>query len=146
MLVFLLFFFLNFWLCWVFTAAQAFLWLCELELLSSCHMQASHCDGLSCCGAWALGHVGLIVAAHGLSCSAACGIFPDQGSNPCLPHWQVDASPLSHQGNPREGFNDSLWRREESHIWHQNLEWRPMPRASVLFWALCQWFWIVTST
>ena len=23
--------------------------------------------------------------AHGLSCSAACGIFPDQGSNPCLP-------------------------------------------------------------
>ena len=23
--------------------------------------------------------------AHGLSCSAACGIFPDQGSNPCPP-------------------------------------------------------------
>ena len=24
---------------------------------------------------------------HGLSCSAACGIFPDQGSNPCPLHW-----------------------------------------------------------
>ena len=25
-----------------------------------------------------------------LSCPAACGIFRDQGSNPCLLHWQVD--------------------------------------------------------
>ena len=24
-----------------------------------------------------------------LSCSAVCGIFPDQGSNLCLLHWQV---------------------------------------------------------
>ena len=37
---------------------------------------------------------------HGLGCSAACGIFQDQGSNPCLPHWQVDSLPLSHQGSP----------------------------------------------
>ena len=34
---------------------------------------------------------GSVVVAHGLSCSAACGIFPDQGSNPCLLHWQVDS-------------------------------------------------------
>ena len=27
-----------------------------------------------------------------------CGIFLDQGSNPCLLHWQVDYLPLSHQG------------------------------------------------
>ena len=27
--------------------------------------------------------------AHGLSCSMACGIFPDQGSNPCPLHWQA---------------------------------------------------------
>ena len=26
---------------------------------------------------------GSVVVAHGPSCSAACGIFPDQGSNPC---------------------------------------------------------------
>ena len=36
--------------------------------------------------------------AQGLSCSEACGIFPDQGSNLCLLHWQVDSLPLSHQG------------------------------------------------
>ena len=28
---------------------------------------------------------------RGLSCSRACGIFPDQGSNPCPLHWQVDS-------------------------------------------------------
>ena len=35
-----------------------------------------------------------------LSCSTAYGIFPDQGSNPCLLHWQVDFLPLSQQGSP----------------------------------------------
>ena len=39
---------------------------------------------------------------HGLSCSAACGIIPDQGSNPCPLHWQVDSQPLCHQGSPRD--------------------------------------------
>ena len=36
--------------------------------------------------------------------SAACGIFPDQGSNPCLLHWQVDSLPLNHQGSPGKVF------------------------------------------
>ena len=43
---------------------------------------------------------GSVVVAYGLSCSAACGIFLDQGSNPCLLHWQMDSLPLSHQGSP----------------------------------------------
>ena len=33
--------------------------------------------------------LGSEVMAHGLSCSMARGIFPDQGSNPCSLHWQV---------------------------------------------------------
>ena len=36
---------------------------------------------------------------HGLSCSAAYGIFLDQGSNPCPLNWQADSYPLSHQGS-----------------------------------------------
>ena len=28
-----------------------------------------------------------VVVSHRLSCSTACGIFPDQGSNPCSLHW-----------------------------------------------------------
>ena len=40
------------------------------------------------------------VGSRGLSCSKACGIFPDQGSNPCSLRWQADYLPLSHQGSP----------------------------------------------
>ena len=43
---------------------------------------------------------GSVVVAHGPSCSAACGILPDQGSNPCPLHWQADSQPLCHQGSP----------------------------------------------
>ena len=43
---------------------------------------------------------GSVIVAHGPSCSAACGIFPDQGSNPCPLHWQADSQPLHHQGSP----------------------------------------------
>ena len=47
----------------------------------------SHHGGFSCCGARALGSRASVVVAPGLSCSAACGIFPDQGTNLCPLHW-----------------------------------------------------------
>ena len=43
---------------------------------------------------------GSVIVAHGPSCSTACGIFPDQGLNPCPLHWQADSQPLRHQGSP----------------------------------------------
>ena len=43
---------------------------------------------------------GSVVVAHGSSCSAACGIFPDQGLNLCPLHWQADSQLLRHQGSP----------------------------------------------
>ena len=43
---------------------------------------------------------GSAAVAHGPSRSAACGILPDQGSNPCPPHQQADSQPLRHQGSP----------------------------------------------
>ena len=43
---------------------------------------------------------GSVIVAHGPSCSAACGILPDQGSNPCPLHEQADSQPLRHQGSP----------------------------------------------
>ena len=45
---------------------------------------------------------GSVIVAHGPSRFAACGIFPDQGSNPCPLHWQADSQPLRHQGSPLE--------------------------------------------
>ena len=58
---------------------------------------------------WSTGssHAGSVVVAHGPSCSTACGILPDQGSNPCPLHWQADSQPLRHQGSPLYVFE--LW-------------------------------------
>ena len=78
------------------------------RLLSGCSAQASHLSGFSR-GTQALGPAGSAVVAcwlqssgsvavaHWLSCPMACGIFLDQGLNPCLLHWQVDSLPLSPQ-------------------------------------------------
>jgi len=68
-------------------------------LLSGFGTWASHCSSVPCCGAQALGCAGSVVVVLGLSCSKSLGIFPDQGSNPCLFHWQVGSSPLNHQGS-----------------------------------------------
>ena len=39
----------------------------------------------------ALGYAGSGVVAHGLSCSAACRLFLEQGSNLCHLYWQADS-------------------------------------------------------
>ena len=49
---------------------------------------------------------GSIAVASRLSCSMACGIFPDQGSNLRLLHWQENFLQLSHQGSPTYGFRE----------------------------------------
>uniref|UniRef100_A0A8C9E0T2 Homeobox domain-containing protein n=1 Tax=Phocoena sinus TaxID=42100 RepID=A0A8C9E0T2_PHOSS len=46
------------------------------------------------------GRAGSAAMAHGPSCSAACGILPDRGTNPCPLHQQGDSQPLRHQGSP----------------------------------------------
>ena len=63
-------------------------------------------------GAWALGVRASVVVAHGLSCSAACGVFPAQGSNPCPLRWQADSKPLCHQESP-----DGSWLLIDLLIW-----------------------------
>ena len=54
----------------------------ELDL--TCMLQLSPCATTT---EGALGTRASVVVAHGLSCSVACGIFPNQGSNPCPRHW-----------------------------------------------------------
>ena len=70
---------------------QAFSGCGEQGLRSSFRMRASHCDGFSCCRAQALIMQVSVVVVYGLSCSTACEIFPNQGWNPCLLHWQADS-------------------------------------------------------
>ena len=80
---------------------QAFSSCGERGLLSSCCAPTSRCGSFSCCKAWALGCHVSVVGAHRLSCPTACGIFQDQGSNPCSLHWQADSELRDHQGSPR---------------------------------------------
>ena len=73
---------------------------------------SSWCTGLSLSRPlllWSTGsrRTGSVVVAHGPSCSAACGILPDQGSNPCPLHRQADSQPQRHQGSPfSSSYND----------------------------------------
>ena len=90
--------FIYFWLRWVFVAAH------RLSLVAvNAGYSSLRCAGFSLLWLlllWALGAQASVVVAHGPSCSTACGIFPDQGSNPCPLHWQADSQPLRHQGSP----------------------------------------------
>ena len=64
--------------------------------------RASHYRGLYFLRSTGSRRAGSVVVAHGPSCSAACGILPDQGSNPCPLHQQADSQPLRHQGSPKD--------------------------------------------
>ena len=94
------FYFFYFQLCWVFVSVRGL----SLVAASGGH-SSSWCVGLSPSRPLLLRgtgsrRAGSAVVAHGPNCSAACGIFPDQGSNPCPLHQQADSQPLHHQGSP----------------------------------------------
>ena len=83
--------FIYFWLCWVFVSVRGL----SLVAASRGH-SSSRCAGLSLSRPLLLRstgsrRAGSVVVGHGPSCSAACGIFPDRGSNPCPLHWQADS-------------------------------------------------------
>ena len=92
--------FIYLWLCWVFVSVRGL----SLVVASGGHTSSRY-TGLSLSRPLLLRSTGSrcagsVIVAHGPSCSAACGIFPDQGLNPCRLHWQADSQPLRHQGSP----------------------------------------------
>ena len=92
--------FIYFWLCWVFVSVRGL-----SPVAASGGHSSSRCTGLSLSRPLLLRstgsrRAGSVVVAHGPSCSVACGILPDRGSNPCPLHWQADSQPLRHQGSP----------------------------------------------
>ena len=103
-LFFFNFYFIYLWLCWVFVSVRGL----SLVVASGGH-PSSRCAGLSLSRPLFLRstgsrRAGSVIVAHGPSCSAACGIFPDQGSNPHPLHRQADSQPLRHQGSPKRVF------------------------------------------
>ena len=81
---------------------------CCTQVFSSCSEQGPlfvvMCVLLIVVASYAAEHgcqgTGAILGVHWLSCTEACGIFPDQGSNPCPLQRLVDSYPLHHQGSP----------------------------------------------
>ena len=108
-IVYFVYLFIYFWLCWVFVSVRGL----SLVVASGGH-SSLRCAGLSL--SWPLllrstgsRRAGSVIVAHGPSCSVACGILPDQGSNPCALHWQADSQPLRHQGSPYRDFYSSVY-------------------------------------
>ena len=102
------FFFLNFYLLFIYYLFLAVLGLRFCAKASSWGKQGPLFIAMhgpltitaSLVGSTGSRRAGSVVVAHGPSCSAVCGIFPDQGSNPRPLHWQADSQPLRHQGSP----------------------------------------------
>ena len=99
------------WLCWVFVSVRGL-----SPVAASGGHSSSRRAGPSL--SWPLllrstgsRRAGSAIVAHGPSCSSACGIFPDQGSNPCPLHWQADSQPLRHQGSPTYFLNTEKFSR-----------------------------------
>ena len=110
--------FIWFWFCWIVAVMCGF----SLVAVSRDHSLAAVRRPLIAVAspvAWALGarasvaqpmvsvvavprlqSTDSVVVAHGPSCSEACGILPEQGSNPCTLHWQADSHLLYYQGSP----------------------------------------------
>ena len=108
-ILFIYLFILCFGLCWVFIS----MWGLSPVVASGGH-SSSWCAGFSLSRpllsrSTGSRRAGSVVVAHGPSRSAACGILPDQGSNPCPLHWQADSQPLCHQGSPQYIFNHWLF-------------------------------------
>ena len=99
----ILFYFILFiysWLCWVFVSVRGL-----SPIAASGGHSSSRCAGLSPSRPLPLRSTGSrcagsVIVAHRPSRSAARGILPDQGPNPCPPHRQADSQPLRHQGSP----------------------------------------------
>ena len=89
--------------------------------------------GLSCCRSRAPEHR-LSSCGARVQLPLACGIFPDQGLNPCLLHWQADSLPLSHQGSPRLIF----------YFMEAILRIGCVPQH--MFMCRCPWVWLVFYT
>ena len=91
---------------------------------------------------------GSVVAGHECSCPVACGIFPDQASNPCPLPWQANSQPLDHQGGPcvwvfEHCFTFWYYRILQAHLIFfpaSFLELAISPRDSVSFF----FFWRIT--
>ena len=106
----------HFWLCWVFVAAQAFLWLQPVGAtlwlrcagFPSLWLLLLQRTGSRVCRLQELWQEGSAAGAPGLWAQAQylwqmrlVAPLPRSEVQPCLLHWQAHSLPLSYQGSPQ---------------------------------------------
>ena len=64
------------------------------------------------------------------------GIFLDQAVNRCLPHWQADSLPLSHQGSPQPCVTSRSLLSLISHLEFRTHWYLAGNRAQVQIWEM----------
>ena len=106
------------------------LWCAVFSLSWFLLLQSS---GSRASGLQQLQHAGSTVVTHGLTCSAACGLFPDQGLNLCFLHQQKDSLPLSQPAKtPKEFYSEAFTDHTVDRItgcWmHSSLKWAHPPQ------------------
>ena len=125
--------------CWVFVALRAFLLRREGAILCR-GAHTSRCSGFSFVGPRLQG-TGSAAVAHGLDCPTACGIFPDQGLNPCLLdllYWQAGV-PLYHErhlGSPSFLYDQILSCLDRPHFVCLFIRWWTLDLDGFHFWAI----------
>ena len=88
--------------------------LCKYDVMLMCHVVSDSFATpwtVACQALWALPSKNT-----GVGCDFPLqGIFPIQRLNPCLLHWQVESSPLNHQGNPTINYSSEIKVSENPH-------------------------------
>ena len=74
----------------------------------------------------------------------ACGISPDQESNPCPLHWQADFNPLCHQGSSRMFLTASSSRKPRNRI-HGFTFWISSTNKTDAFYILFSLFFLFSN-
>ena len=101
-------------LCWAWAFSSCGERVCLLWCMSLLRWLLG-CAGFSGFSSWALG-TGSVVVGWGFSCFMACGIFTDQGSNPCLClgrwtlyHWTPRGAPCLLCFKDQASSSSTLW-------------------------------------
>ena len=115
---------LLFWLRWVFVALhRLFSSYGEWGLLFVEVYRLFIAVAFSCCWVKAPGEWDSVVAAYGLSCSAAYGIFPDQGLNPHPLHWTGGFLSTEPPGKSSVSGLMGIYNPQWVQCWGSHLGW-----------------------
>ena len=118
-----------------------------------CRAQALGCTGFRSFHSWAREHSLNSCGTRAYCrtyCSAVCGIFPDQGWNLCLLHWQADFLLLSQQGSPINLILVTFMEHHQLQTHYSQVRMNHLPRKTMCIFVVncfsCNWLFVTSWT